>query len=112
MNNMLKLKWVEALRYGGYRQTQGVLNNPDRTAFCCLGVLSKAVLGVTDPQRTEGSYDVIRAVVGSPHADPCGPPDVVTHLMLMNDDGFTFNEIADFIEANVTPPPTTLKETA
>lgn len=46
-------KWVNALRSGDYRQTDGTLrrDNGDGTSFCCLGVLCDLAVkeGVIDP---------------------------------------------------------------
>ncbi len=54
MNPEVKVKWLEALRSGEYRQTKGTLRRPgDR--FCCLGVLSDLYT-----KEVEGSWEWYR----------------------------------------------------
>lgn len=96
--------WVAALRSGEYEQTTGQLRSD--TGFCCLGV----ACDVNDPtlwQRHAGG------VVEFSYSDPIktaylpeallvqlnlrsGEEDILTK---MNDDGVSFAEIADYIEA-------------
>jgi hypothetical protein len=38
MNQVIKEKWVAALRSGEYKQTKGYLRN--KKGYCCLGVLT------------------------------------------------------------------------
>lgn len=38
MNTEIKIKWIEALRSGEYKQGIGMLKN-NRGSYCCLGVL-------------------------------------------------------------------------
>lgn len=95
--------WVEALRSGNYKQTEGTLKGTDEEGdigFCCLGVFceinSKKVPTATlEPDgcyNDEGPtefYDFCRATL------PCS---VVESGIDMNDNGKTFGEIADMIE--------------
>ena len=96
-------KWVEALRSGKYEQTTGSLTTPSRDKFCCLGVAcdlyakehgkpkfrnqgllpkyTKEWLGL---QTSDGFHDVGSYSVS---------------LAEMNDEGSSFAEIADRIEA-------------
>lgn len=53
MNLDVKKRWIEALRSGDYKQTEGTLNRNDET-FCCLGVLCE--LAVEDGVVTK-KYD-------------------------------------------------------
>lgn len=118
MDKELKAKWVAALRSGEYQQAQGVLCNG--SAFCCLGVLSKVAAfpeyngqhflvpeedeegnctGDAELSDDEELPDFILERIGMRSQDQ-------EHLALMNDgDGntrsHTFNEIADYIEANL-----------
>lgn len=111
-------KWVEALRSGKYKQTSDSLRNRegDGYAFCCLGVacdlynpnlweqenprgastylentcsLPTAVMNWLGLKEAEGQWD---------EEDPMK----VRSLSIYNDDGATFDEIADLIE---DPPP-------
>lgn len=47
MNPRVKKLWVDALRSGEYEQCSGVLANlddPDKPAYCCLGVLCEVAI--------------------------------------------------------------------
>lgn len=99
MDAELKKKWVEALRSGEYKQGTGWLRKNDK--FCCLGVLA-AVNG--DPLAL-GADTLHRSRRGS--ASKYGywenlieSEDEVA-LVNMNDQGDSFAEIADYIEANL-----------
>lgn len=92
MNAQLKAKWVEALRSGKYLQTQHQLK--DDVGFCCLGVLC-------DIQGAD--FEAIREEYGtlSLSVNPAKYLDGVestSRLSLMNDNGSSFDEIAEFIE--------------
>lgn len=89
MDQDLKPRLLEALRSGRYKQGRERLLHCGR--YCCLGV----------------TYHLI-----DPNIYPrCLPPgwedrtgislDAETHLIHMNDNGKTFDEIANWIEANL-----------
>jgi hypothetical protein len=91
MDAELKAKWVKALRSGEYKQAYRSLKEGD--GYCCLGVLC-AIQGIevaTLPQT-----DV-------PEPSNIGGLDLLQgrKLAKKNDDGATFSEIADYIEANL-----------
>jgi hypothetical protein len=96
MDAELKKKWVEALRSGEYTQTQGHLKSSE--GFCCLGVLCEVnsikyiETDVFGDGPNSGAYIYIRDIVGSDASDTC---------INLNDDGKSFEEIADWIEANL-----------
>lgn len=106
-------KWVAALRSGEYKQTHGVLKNSDNR-YCCLGVACEIF-----SKENEGGFEYIHGEfyfksgdeerVGSP------PTNVVKYFGLisefgiwgegdgeslvgMNDNGKSFEEIAQIIE--------------
>jgi hypothetical protein len=108
-------QWIAALRSGNYAQTTAG-NLHDSKGFCCLGVAAKEFL--TDDVSVNTNYDckdvtrwlyngeggkapkyVIDALgLNSACGDPIrGTDDALTGL---NDNGSTFNEIADILEAN------------
>jgi len=103
----LRKKWVEALRSGQYKQTVGVLY--DGTGYCCLGVACK-VMGVEPETRNNNFYfDDQNSVLSINAADKLGLKDcngefgtddtiLTGSLTTMNDDGMTFEQIADMIE--------------
>ena len=100
-------KWIAALRSGEYKQAVGALY--DGEGYCCLGVLCK-VLGEEFTKDNEywevdGEYSVLpgnlveRAGMYSPAG--CfweGDDETERSLTEENDNGQTFEEIADIIE--------------
>lgn len=96
-----KQKWVAALRSGEYKQGIGFLKTEQ--GYCCLGVAC-AMLGIP----TEGLV-IQKGTVGIPemltgHGNSHYNPDfnpLVEKLAGLNDGGKSFNEIADYIEANL-----------
>jgi hypothetical protein len=117
MNPDVKKKWVEALSSGKYKQGRDALRRKD--AFCCLGVLcdlasqdgtgkwgkagDKLYHFYTEGQEKGGFLPV--AVQDWAGLDDMSPG--VHHegecraLAGLNDDGLTFNQIADLIEAQL-----------
>lgn len=91
MDKELKTKWVAALRSGEYKQGRNRLKWAGR--YCCLGVLCE-VAGITHGSR-DGSLPgdfAIKQKIG----------DHQSRLQEMNDDdGKSFAEIADYIEAKL-----------
>ena len=90
-------KWVAALRSGRYKQTQGVFKR--HNCYCALGVLHNEINGewVLDcndgwvPDAGLDSYDLTGI-----------PMEHLDEIVSMNDDdGKTFAEIADYIEAQL-----------
>ena len=97
MDKELKAKWVAALRSGKYKQGQGRLRSVDDT-FCCLGVLADVEGKTWELIQQVYVVDGERwAVYGSYHL----PTDAVGRLAHMNDEGSTFEELADYIEENL-----------
>lgn len=88
MDQELKKKWVEALRSGGYAQIRsGDLHTTK--GFCCLGVLN--VVKGSDPNDLN-----VYA-----HFEEDGMPSA-EDLWGKNDcEGWTFPQIADYIEENL-----------
>ena len=113
----IKTKWLHELRNGGHKQIQGTLKGikSDGTiGYCCLGVLEEKVLGnyLSAEGLVEPEYDTDK-----PYYDNEGPVNVYEHLkkdvignrsladdfIEKNDNGWTFPEIADYIEHNWDP---------
>jgi hypothetical protein len=110
MDAELKSKWLTALRNGQYAQGRNFLRrNSDGTdGFCCLGVLCDLV----DPTKWMGESDGGTRVYSEIEGGRCWAPITVEHaakmthdesitLAKMNDDGKSFAEIADYIEAKL-----------
>jgi len=102
-------QWVDALRSGKYQQGRGLLR--DGNKFCCLGVACDiSGLGAWVTYRRYTDF-----VVRGGHTEQIELPDEVmewlgvqhndvmmnneTSLSKINDDGTSFNEIADIIES-------------
>lgn len=107
----LKFKWTSALRSGEYKQGKGYLEDDGK--FCCLGVLCK-VAGL--PTKKEDEEFGNTPIEWIPKNDVlpsflCDCTETTETLSQMNDgyrDGLTyreapktFNQIADYIDANL-----------
>lgn len=100
MNENAK-KWVAALRSGKYKQGKRQLRAGD--AFCCLGV----ACDLFDPASWNGcSYRYLRLALPNEVRDWLGLIETDPYygktgrLSYDNDEGKTFAEIADIIEAH------------
>lgn len=107
MNDALKSRWLEALRSGDYEQGTGYLNKKvdGDHHFCCLGVLCDLV----EPEAWVESD--LEDIMSHRNGVWYGLPDAlftkargltdseVSYLAALNDNEWTFAEIADEIEA-------------
>lgn len=114
-NDTFREKWAAALRSGKYRQAGGVLKDPNG-AFCCLGVacdLIDSSKWTKGTQESPGSGDVGHAwgrrnkksdrdnltLPGAAALKQMGISDAEARLLAEeNDDGASFETIADLIE--------------
>ena len=107
MNDNMKLV-LKALRSGEYKQTKEALQ--DKDGYCCLGVMCEVFeketggtlrRGTKTGQILGGELDDQEGVqewVGLMHCD--GTSNNNPPLVSLNDfDGYTFSQIADFIES-------------
>lgn len=108
MNARIKKLTLEALRGGEYTQATGALRNPD--GFCCLGVICDLHRKETDNSWDNldycGEYEILPQRVADWAGFSSRNPLVVSkggHRALsdLNDAGYTFEQIADLIEANL-----------
>jgi len=112
MNPQIKQKWVSALRSGDYQQTQEHLRTED--GFCCLGVLCDLYGKENNVEwKLPGMspyYGFQSCVVELPLSvmEWAGVEDDDPYisakrntLAVINDNGTTFNEIADLIEEHL-----------
>lgn len=99
----IKQAWLTALRSGDYQQGQGYLRQGDQ--YCCLGVLcdlyGKAVGPEWDEYDSGGVYamhcaDTTLPIQVQKWADLMSPNPI--DLIALNDDGSTFEELANIIE--------------
>lgn len=111
MNPEVKEKWLTALRSGEYPQTKGALHNTE--GYCCLGVLcdiaaKEGIVNELPPGEYHlygtfngaSSYLPVEVRVWAGLWDEQGNPstDVYLGLPTVNDNGGTFEEIADLIQ--------------
>ena len=101
MDSKLKTRWVEALRSGKYVQGRKMLRGEDGK-MCCLGVLCHisnserfARMGCYDEVNTSLDFQVFVPGRGGMLKETC------RELATWNDTGWTFSEIADWIEDNI-----------
>lgn len=129
MDTTIKQGWVKNLRSGLYDQGESYLRTPDGD-FCCLGVLCDMAEKAGVVQKKEGEAgmiyygdeasgewrsDVLPQVVmdwaglysNNPlvvcecRMEDCGCSENHRELAQLNDDGTTFSEIADLIDASL-----------
>lgn len=103
MKQPFKQEWIEALRSGKYKQ--GVKYLRYNEEFCCLGVLCDLVAPTAWQKHDCWDFYYNDGIEGYL------PPSVIdkvglfsnqeNKLAVMNDNGKTFEEIADYIEKYV-----------
>ncbi len=115
MNKKVKAAWIKALRSGDYTQGRGVLRSMD-DEFCCLGVLADVKGARWSRCESDERYE-LRAkihlfVTGSTTEPSYGAlttkfreqfgltEEQQSELILMNDRGVPFPDIANHIEKN------------
>jgi hypothetical protein len=105
MNRELRDKWVAALRSGEYKQARGWLSH--KGGYCCLGVLCD-VAGLSRNHRdpvefvfNDAGRDDDEMILGALRKDVDGDGDYAKRLAELNDNGASFDEIADYIEAHI-----------
>lgn len=99
LDKEFKEKWIAALRSGEYQQGIGELCNSDNK-YCCLGVAAH-LCGVT-------GHDLSSEWISHELAYKFNIPHILVgwigeaeSLALMNDEGLSFIQIADYIEDNL-----------
>lgn len=109
MNASVKQVWIEALRSGKYEQGYESLCNNGK--FCCLGVLTDLYIQANNQQwhhdvgglysfETEGGI-LPFSVQQWAGIDAPNPYFAGNYATGWNDDGASFEEIADLIEAHL-----------
>lgn len=95
----IKAQWLKALRSGDYLQGKQRLRSElnKKVFYCCLGVLCDIGFGTWE-EKTKG-------IISYPDPDYIYKIELKTSDMFllakMNDDGKSFDEIADWIEENL-----------
>lgn len=102
-------QWLAALRSGKYKQVQNSLYNGKNEGFCCLGV-AEYILGTPKELLEDFTIPDLLANPRCPHVLFCNVEQEFSlgnEVASFNDNGFTFEEIADWVEENVTFTPST-----
>lgn len=109
MNSEVKKKWVEALRSGTYEQGTDVLRFDNN--YCCLGVLCDLYAiekSESWDELPDGSYQFYGNASVLPtrvrvwaELESRNPEIEGKHLSDYNDDGHTFEAIADMIDEHL-----------
>lgn len=117
MKTEIKNRWVSALRSGEYSQGQSYLKTP-KGDFCCLGVLCDMFLKDHNREWVEDSrgepyfktetcseyHHLPREVYEWAGISSFSPtvktPEGEIELVTLNDEGVSFNEIANYIEVS------------
>lgn len=94
MNPEIKTKWLLALRSGAYIQGKDYLEQDQM--YCCLGVLC-AVQGEEPRERFPTENDRMTAILPEDLAAGLDQEEM-DKLANMNDDGESFQQIAEYIE--------------
>ena len=109
MNAAIKALWIEELRNGHRKQGKGRLRTSPNNRFCCLGILCELAVaaGVIPAPTLSGDSYEYEACRSIPPAAVCswagmrnstGSYAHGNFLVVDNDRGKTFAEIADIIE--------------
>lgn len=122
LNPEVKQKWIDALRSGEYAQEtcelrQPTTSGPKDTAYCCLGVLCaiQPDYAQADPDgghgfvspvdRTRFNYilpkDLADLYFGGDQDPTVNVDGRNIRLSMLNDNGNSFTDIADLIEASL-----------
>ena len=107
LNKKFKQKWLTALRSGKYEQGESELKTKGTQEYCCLGVACK----IAGLRPSDISGRTMPSTL-SPKLQSKLPPffrsetvdrdhEGLATLADMNDNGSTFEEIADYIERNL-----------
>ncbi len=96
--NPLALKWIEALKSGEYKQTQGQLATMDKQSFCCLGVAAEVCqwpYAPTDPDLRDLNY--VQIGLRNATGNPANLTDLKALYSLNDNKNWTFEQIADWL---------------
>lgn len=89
----VKVKWLAALRSGEYQQGRDMLRDPATGALCCIGVL-----GAIQGEPLAGMNKMgLCGLGGGPRQAGMHMNDLA-ELAQKNDAGWSFDEIADYID--------------
>ena len=96
MKKSIRDKWVKALRSGKYQQAREELY-AEGLGHCCLGVLRHCVTG-----RNKYNDKDEHTLLSLKFCDRVGlAPSMQGDLAALNDDGQSFDQIADYIQEHL-----------
>jgi hypothetical protein len=100
-----KAKWIAALRSGEYAQGDAYLHDLSRDTYCCLGVAAKAAGAPLELFRScqyiPGAYHEVPACLRENSKAAILLAQMNDGRMDYRDNPQTFDQIADWIEANL-----------
>ena len=107
MNREAGKKWVEALRSGEYEKSTLRLESPE--GFCCLGILCKLAEKEDVPVTTTINGKLAGHTLSHQHqvkewsgiSSDSGDLEDDRRLTHLNDEGSSFEELADIIEKEI-----------
>lgn len=99
IETQFKDEWVKALRSGEYKQVKNTLYDAKLDSYCCLGVACKIAIGKLR-ELANGDQFINPSIEELP-SEITGVTRLAEHLATLNDSGKSFNEIADWIDANL-----------
>ena len=102
----IKVKWLEELRSGNHHQVTGTLKDQfgnGEYGYCCLGILAEKVMGLEVRIANEDIPNDIGDPIVYKKVVEIVPECLSADYSDKNDGGYTFQEIADFIEHNWNP---------
>lgn len=88
-----KVRWLAALRGGEYQQRRHMLRDPETGALCCIGVL-----GTIQGEPLDAMDKVSRCILRHEHRHAGMHIHDLGDLASKNDIGWSFDEIADYID--------------
>jgi hypothetical protein len=106
MNPQIKQKWVSALRSGDYQQGRSYLRTDN--GFCCLGVLCDLYAKENNVEwnlannghnyEFQNNESDLPSVIEWAGVEDHNPAICLVPLVVINDTGSTFEQIANLIE--------------
>ena len=109
INSEIKNEWIKRLRSGNFKQGVGVLKNSIDNKYCCLGVLCEIHPEVKFMKKENSILYYYKnkniseyVTLPKDFREKIGMDELtVRHVAELNDAGYSFNEIADWIEKNL-----------
>lgn len=98
LKKIYKAKWIRALRSGKYKQAQEILYDPKTRGYCCLGVAKR----IFKLKKYTCKNEVSDEVLSAKSLEQMRLTDKEQRtLASMNDEGRTFEQIANYIQKHL-----------